>query len=158
MGSISSQAGGASEFNRSVSVPAIQLGLGRNFSGSRTPLSPEVTGFDSGNDTCLPTCHGALWQPAMTLSSLPRRIWTTRLEEPAPGGTPRESSSHQMFLTLPKKTVSTFSRRTLKDGLLWEKYSRMTSTAYAKSGIRFLSRMCMTSVLQNSTSARLWRE
>ena len=36
--SISSQAGGsASEFNRSVSVPAIgiQLGLGRNFSGSR---------------------------------------------------------------------------------------------------------------------------
>merc|ERR1711962_814711 len=49
--SISSQAGGgASEFNRSVSVPAIQLA--RNFSGSRTPLSPEVMGFDSGNDTC----------------------------------------------------------------------------------------------------------
>jgi mitogen-activated protein kinase kinase kinase 5 len=71
--SISSQAGGsASEFNRSVSVPAIgiQLGLGRNFSGSRTPLSPEVTGFDSGNDTCsVATSNDSILTPTENLDN-----------------------------------------------------------------------------------------
>jgi len=39
-------------FNRSESVPAIQLGA-RFGSGSRTPLSPDIgVGFDSGNDSC----------------------------------------------------------------------------------------------------------
>merc|ERR1719239_739046 len=70
--SISSQAGGSSEFNRSVSVPAIgiQLGLARNFSGSRTPLSPEVTGFDSGNDTCsVATSNDSILTPTENLDN-----------------------------------------------------------------------------------------
>jgi len=65
--SISNQTGGANEFNRSVSVPSMQV----NRLTSRMPLSPEIgTGFDSGNDSCsVATSNDSILTPTENLDN-----------------------------------------------------------------------------------------
>jgi len=63
--SISNQAG-AAELNRSISVPAMQL----NRFNSRIPLSPEIAGFDSGNDSCsVATSNDSILTPTENLDN-----------------------------------------------------------------------------------------
>merc|ERR1712012_343071 len=89
--------------------------------------------LDSDLELAVAGRHQALWRQAMTRSSPRRRTRTTPLEGAAPGETLRVSPNPQMFSILPKRTASAFSKRTLREEQLLERYSRTITTSVSQS-------------------------